>query len=164
MGIYTVTGKLLENIQPKPYYNELLFVFTFSTNSYKVAVDTNGCILDIYRSIGEENPLIATWLQIMSNEPTNFEPIDEVLSIDTPKCFCEIFLLLASKIAGAKRLITNSIQDLSLYEFNGEKVVKYNDIDIKIYDKDDALNEFRQNMSQFHSGSGDNVAGNKIEY
>ena len=164
MSIYTVTGKLLENIiQPKPYFNELLLVFTLSTNSYKVAVDPNGKILDIYHSIAEENPLIATWIQIMANEPSNFEPIEQI-DLANPKCMCEIFLLLASKVAGTKRLITHSIQDLSHYVIKGSRFVEYENLDIKFYDKDDALNEFRQNMSQFHNGSGDNVRGNKTEY
>lgn len=160
MGVIAVTGKTLENIEPKPYFNEMLLVFTQSTNSYKVAIDTEGTIVDLYNSIAESNDLIATWLHLMAISPSNFEPIDKI-ELAKPKCECEIYILLASKIAGEKRLITNSIQDLKLYQFKGSKIIDYDSIDIRVYDKDDALNELRNNMTQKHSGSGDNVAGNK---
>ena len=164
MATFTVTDILLENlVNPKPYYNEFLMAFTLSTNSHKVAVDSKGIILDRYGKIADKNGLISHWIHIMAHAPSNFDPIDEI-TLESEKCRSEIYLHLSSKIVGLKRLITSSRQDLKIYPFKGTHYVDYNGEDIKVYDRDEALVEFRKEHQQNHSGGGDNVGGNKTEY
>lgn len=164
MSVYVVSSELLRNIdQPKPYFNELLIVFTFSTNPLKVGVDTRGKILDEYAEIASNNPLVATWIQIMSNQPQNFEPICEI-SDENLTCRTELYIRLTKEVVGSKRLIVSTKQELRGFNFNGGRVCEYEGIDLLILDKDEALLEVHKALSQNHTGSGDNVAGNKKEY
>ena len=164
MSVYAVSSELLRNIkEPKPYFNELLIVFTFSTNPLKVGVDTGGKILDEYAEIASKNPLVATWIQIMSNQPENFEPICEISDLDL-KCRTELYIKLAKEVVGSKRLIVSTKQELRGFNFNGGKICEYEGIELLVLDKDEALLEVHKIISQSHTGAGDNVAGNKKEY
>jgi len=161
MATYTVTDMFLEHIdKPKPYYNNILLIFSIDSNTHKIAVDSEGLILDRYNKIAEENHLIAHWIHLMSHHPTYFESI-EIVKSPEDKCSNEIYLNLASNIVGNPKLICNSKQDLKLYKFNGSNYVSYDKVNIKIYDKDEAIHELSNKFGQTHSGEGDNVGGNK---
>lgn len=75
MGVYVILPCLLEKITAKIYLTEILFQFPHQ-NSLKVGIDSQNRIVEKYSEIAQNNPAIASWLQIMSYEPTSFERID----------------------------------------------------------------------------------------
>lgn len=161
-NIFALSSSILKDIKPKPYYNNILMIFT-QDNPLKIAVDSDGLAIDNYTLIAEESEdeLISTWLTLMIHDPSNFEPIGKVSSLN---CDCEIefYLRISIEIFGESRIILASKQECKNYEILTGNLVRYNDSNIVIYDKDESLQIIKQIITQSHTGSGDNIFGNKI--
>ena len=163
MSVYVIAETFLEEVkEPKPYFNNVLLLFAIE-NALKVGIDTQGVIIDRYNAVGENIPLIAHWIQIMSHYPSYFEPIDKI-DLQSESCRNEIYLNIASQMVEKSKLVCFSKQNLKAYKFLSSSYIDYDGIPVKVLDKDEAIQELKSVTSQGHSGSGDNVGGNKITY
>lgn len=140
MGCYTLSHCVLVNLDSgKKYITDLLMVFTQEKNSFKVALDKSHRIIDLYEEAGQNNQIVATWLQLMSYMPTNFE----IINIDTSsaKNEEELFLSVCSSIKSQNKLIIYSHERWQHFKYNSERVIYYNNIPILIFDRDEAIHE-----------------------
>jgi hypothetical protein len=112
-------------------------------NDLKVGVDNEMKILDKYTEIAQERPGIASWLQLMSFEPSIFEAITSVsedVSIDT----VDFYLNVCKGVVNQHKLIIHSLQTLSGHEFVDEGSVNFAGENIQIFDRDSAIGELVQ--------------------
>lgn len=132
---------LLKEIKDKVYLTEVLVPFT-QQNKLKVGIDTKNKIVNKYAEIAQNNPGIASWLHLMSYEPTSFERIntpDNKLSAD----LVEFYLNVCKHVAQQKKVIVYSHQTLSDYTFIDENVIEYDGCSVNVYDRDDAIKELK---------------------
>lgn len=140
MATYVISSCFLENIDSKIYYTEILLAFT-QQNSLKVGIDFDGIILKIYEEIASQNPGIAYWLWFMSIKPSSFEYITHIKdsSLKSP----EIFLYLCKFVVNDKKIIAFSHQTYKDFNYVSESEINYQDVIIKVFDKDEALEELK---------------------
>lgn len=142
MSIFIVCSCFLENINSKNYLTEVLLKFT-QQNNLRVGIDTEKKLIDIYSKIAESKPEVASWLTLMSYEPTSFEEIVNISEDISDEI--EMFLFVCKSVINKNCIIVNTIQKFVSYEFIEEKKMKYKDKIICILEKDDAVEEFRTN-------------------
>lgn len=140
MSIFVVSSCFLENLNSKIYLTEVLLKFT-QMNSLRVGIDTEKKLIDIYSQIAENKPEVASWLALMSYEPTSFEEIIKIDPSISDKT--EMFLFVCKSIVDNNSMIVNSIQRFHNFETLGNKKIKYMDKIISILERDDAVEEFR---------------------
>lgn len=140
MGVYVILPCLLEKITAKIYLTEILFQFP-QQNSLKVGIDSQNKIVEKYSEIAQNNPAIASWLQIMSYEPTSFERIDIPGDYDDFNQV-DLYLKVCKHVAQQKKAIVFSHQTLSMFKYINNEIY-YEDCNIIIYDKDEAIKELK---------------------
>lgn len=148
MAAYTLSKCILENINAgKKYITDLLFVFTRDANPHKVVIDSKNVIIDIYTQVAGSNEFIATWLQLMSHQPSNFEPINVDLS--TVSNDEEIFLKVCCETRSQQKLIVFTHEGWKNYNYHSDGVIFYNNKYISILDRDEAI----QDLNSMNTGS-----------
>ena len=97
MICYTLSSCVLKNIDPKDKLTIVNFLMYFpqDANPYKLVVDREGRILDIYHQIAASNPGLAYWLTLMSDYPKSWEVIDTINACNGLPEY-EVFLYICS--------------------------------------------------------------------
>lgn len=159
MSIYIISSCFLRNVTSKIHITEVLLKFT-QLNEYKVGIDTQKKIIDIYSEVAENKPEVAYWLQLMSHEPTSFEEICEL----RPDIIIEIekYLFLAKSIVNKKNLIVYSYQSLDGFKFSESNKLEYEESMINVFDRDSAINEFSDTQAILIKNSIIATNGSKI--
>ena len=163
MAVYTISPDFLEKIEDdeRRYLSDILFVFSNGTNTYKVAQDRDGKILDAYKSIRNNADTIKKWIDFMSLSPSKFEKIDvDITSIDSDE---EKAIKLCKETKGLSKIIVYSIQNITVCECNDNKI-QYEGKLLTVLDRDEAKEELNKkegntNINIAHS----QVAGGNIE-
>lgn len=140
MSVYVLSTCFLKDLNSKVYLTEVLLEFT-KLNSYRLGIDKDKFIIDMYHEVAKERAEIASWLTIMSFEPSAFEEIirvDEALK-DTK----EIFLAVCKCVVSQRKLIVHTVQNYCDCCFKDNKIIEYDGVNIEIIEKDDAIEEFR---------------------
>lgn len=139
MSVYTVTADLLRNLHAKEgsaiYIADVLFVFTNTLSSHKVAKDKYGESIKNYNQINDDT--IKTWLDLMSYQPSQFEEIDvDVRGYDEK----HVFLKICKETMSENKIIFYSKQSIygcdcqsNLIEYEGKKLT--------VMDRDDVRRE-----------------------
>jgi hypothetical protein len=140
MACYTLSNCILKNlVAGKKYITDLLMVFTQEANPFKVALDKSNCIMDLYENIGETNVHVASWLSLMSYQPSNFEIINiDVSSVSNTE---ELFLKVCSSTKIQQKLIVHSHEGWQNFSYHDEKVIVYDNKPIRVFDRDEAIHE-----------------------
>lgn len=154
MAVYTLSKCILENINAgKKYVTDLLYVFTMDSNPHKVTVDSQNIVLDIYAQLARSNEFIATWLQLMSHQPSNFEPINvDLSSVSNDE---EVFLKLCCETKSQQKIIVFTHEGWKFYNYHSDRVIYYNDKFIYVLDRDEAIQDLNSvatvNITAFNS-------------
>lgn len=112
-------------------FSDILFPLSNAQYPHiKMAVDCNNIIIDRYKEVLNNSfrDVFQSWLTLMSNNKmTSFAIINVDLNPVDKKEYC---LKLASSIKGEKKLIVNSLQEVSFIvgpddytEYNGERIL-----------------------------------------
>jgi hypothetical protein len=137
MVVYTISPDLLRNIEKEEgiYFTDILFVFSHKNNAFKAAKDKNGSVIDSYSAIEKNKEIIATWLHLMTCQPSTFEPID----VDLTNITCEEtkFMKVCKETKNQNKLILYTQQNLMKHKCLNSIVV-FEDTAIKILDRDEA--------------------------
>jgi hypothetical protein len=124
---------------------DLLMVFAQQTNPYKVALDKSDRIIGVYAKISESNEFAATWLNLMTMKPSSFERItvetDDVANME------ELFLRVCSSTKSQQKLIVHSHENWKHYRYDQPTIIIYRDIQVRVYDRDEAIIELNRNDS-----------------
>lgn len=138
MICYTLSDCILENIgdQPSILYTDLLSVFINRHSKHKLAIDSQGKILDIYLSF--KSMLVEAWLQQMAFTPSNWERINIDIPHSQHLSKYEIFKLVCSQTAD-KLLIVYSHNGWTKNEYTHERCINYRDHELRILDRDEAI-------------------------
>lgn len=136
MAIFTLSKDLLENIEHKTHYCDILFVFV-QTNPFKIAIDKSNKILDIYSDLASNNSSIKAWLDLMSYEPSSYEKIDVDLTNETDHK--ELFIKVCRATSNQKKIIIYSHQNWNEYKYTGQNTVIYDSCTIDMIDRDEAI-------------------------
>lgn len=143
MNNYAISSCLVEKtIENKKIITGILNKIADDETPYKVVVDKGGIILDIYERIANNNNVhIASWLRVLTRHPKQIEYLDVKLEPDQSDIIK--FLETASKIRNEKKLIvySHSFIPENFKYMEGNKV-RYNDDVIKVYDSNEAMQEF----------------------
>ncbi|SMD44203.1 hypothetical protein SAMN00777080_2821 [Aquiflexum balticum DSM 16537] len=160
MAAYTLSKCILENINAgKKYITDLLFVFTRDSNPHKVTVDSQNIILDIYTQLAKSNEFIATWLQLMSHQPSNFEPINvDLSSVSNDE---EIFLKVCCETKSQQKIIVFTHEGWKYYNYHSDKVIHYNNKFIYVLDRDEAIQDLNFVNSANITAFGSIIAANQ---
>jgi hypothetical protein len=143
MVVYTISPDLLRNIEKEEgiYFTDILFVFTHKNNAFKAAKDKNGSVIDTYTAIDKNQEIIATWLHLMTCQPTTFESID----IDLTDIVCEEtkFMKVCKATKNQNKLIIYTQQNLTKHNCVNS-IVEFEETVIKILDRDEAKLELAE--------------------
>lgn len=132
---------LLKEIKEKVYLTEVLIPFT-QLNDLKVGIDTKNKIISKYLQIGQNNPGIASWINLMSYEPSSFEKI-KVPDNDLNADLAELYLLVCKCVVQQKKVIVYSHQTLCDFTFIERNTIEYNGCKVEVYDRDEAIEELK---------------------
>lgn len=148
---------MLEEIElDKRYIADILMVFPQS-NPFKVALDKDQIIIEIYENLGQKNEFVALWLSLMSQKPSSFETINvETKDIQNVE---EIFLKVCSSTKSQQKLIVYSKETLSLYDFIDSNQIDYKGKKIIVYDRDDAIIELKETTESTILNIKDSIVG-----
>ena len=149
MSIYIVSECFLNSVKNRMHYAGVLYKFLDDNSPYKIAVDNGGVVFGIYERCAENNDIIKSWLDLISEEPVRYEQIS--LSIQDYE-LQEVFLKLASCVNIQNVIIVYSYQastSLCGYVCDQECCVDYQGVRIRVLDKDAARIEL--------SGGGGNI-------
>lgn len=135
---YTIYPDLMRNLDEDDlyYYRNLLILFTQGV--HKVAIDSEGVVIDIYHGIKNNREMIHSWLRLMSYKPSRFETI--------PVCISGIndeekkFLALCKSTNGQKKMIVGNLQTLQC-SLDCDNCTVVDNVKVQLLDKDDAVNE-----------------------
>jgi len=139
MGIYVIAPCLLKGIREKLYLTEVLIPFT-QQNSLKIGIDSQNKILNKYSEIGQMNPGIASWLHLMSYEPSSFEKIDIPNELSDPEDL-KFYLKVCKCVVQQKKLIVFSHQSLDGYPFQEGNLIEFEGTHLFVFDRDEAIVE-----------------------
>lgn len=163
MPVYTISPDFLENIKDddKRYLSDILFIFSNRTNAYKVARDTQGHIIDIYKSIKTNPDIIKTWLELMSYPPSKFEKINvDIRDIDSDE---EKAIKLCKETKNSNKMIVYSIENIQLFECNNNQI-QYEGKSLIVLDRDEAEIELnRKDEGRIININHSQIAGGSIE-
>ncbi|MCC9073699.1 hypothetical protein LNQ49_19140 [Flavobacterium sp. F-65] len=149
MSLYTISPDFLSSINKdeQAYLSNILFVFSNKNNTFKVTKDRNSDIISIYQAIQQNADIIKTWLECMSFSPNTFEKID--VDISNIACMETKFIKVCKETKANNNLIVYSTQNIS--KFNClDKIIDYEGVNIKIFDRDDANLELNQNINNVY--------------
>jgi hypothetical protein len=146
MASYTLSNCILNNIElDKKYITDVLMVFTQQSNPFKVALDKGDKILGLYETVAQKNEFAAYWLSLMSMKPSSFESIDIETNDDVNEE--EIFLKVCSSTKSQQKLIVMSHESWQYYRYDSPKVITYNNIPVRVFDRDEAISELNPTNS-----------------
>lgn len=157
MASYTLSNCILMNLDAgKKYITDLLMVFTQESNPFKVALDKSDRIMNMYEKEGNKNEYVASWLSLMSYQPSNFETIN----IDTNAASNdeEVFLSVCSQTKSQQKLIVHSHEGWQNYNYNANKIIVYNNKPIHVFDRDEAIHELNPGTSSSITAFGSVIA------
>lgn len=140
MSSFTICDSLLEHSslpENVDFYCDVLFKFTQS-NRYKVCIDNNSLIQDRYIDICKDKENLRFWLQIMLSRKRKFEIIQ--ISKKGFSSHQELYIEVASKTFGSKKLVTSSKQNYIAYE---KTITKNN---IELLDNEEIKEVFSTNL------------------
>lgn len=141
MICYTLSSCVLKNIDHRDKLTIVNFLMYFpqDANPYKLVVDREGRILDIYHQIAASNPGLANWLTLMSDYPKSWEVID---TLNTCNGLSEndLFLYICS-VTDDKKLIVHNHHGWTRDLYIKHRIINYNDTEIKVYDRDEVAKE-----------------------
>jgi hypothetical protein len=158
MSCYTIKTSVLEKSLEKRYVANILYVFV-QDNSYKIAVDSKGKVLDLYRKLIEDGSyIVSDWIKYLTEKPVSIESIE--VALDNIQCIEELFLMLCSKTKGGSKMIIDSHQEWKKYCYNSENIIEFENVPIKIFDKEEAIEELR-NKGTFINASNSLIAVNQ---
>ena len=136
--VFTISLDLLENIDKSEigYYYKILYQFPNEFNSFKVAKDKDGEIFNIYQNVTNNPEYIKVWLDFMANSSSSsFEKIN--VSIKDEDTDENKLKKLCSNVRGDKKMIVYSLQNIS-EPIDTDNQVEYNNVKIKLLDRDEA--------------------------
>lgn len=140
MGVYTISPDLLRNIEKDEgvYFTDILFVFTQRANTFKIAKDRKGEVINCYQAIKTNGEIIKTWLDLMSFNPSPFEAID----IDLSGIDCEEtkFIKICKETRSQNKLITYTHQNIKKHMCESG-VITFESTAITVLDRDEARQE-----------------------
>lgn len=141
MICYTLSSCVLKNIDPTDKLTIVNFLMYFpqDANPYKLVVDRDGKILDIYHQIAASNPGLAYWLTLMSDYPKSWEVIDTINECNglTEN---EVFLYICS-VTDDKKLIVHNHHGWTRDLYIKNRTINYNNTEINVYDRDEVSKE-----------------------
>ncbi len=150
MSVYTISPDLLRNIEKgeESYLRDILFIFTYGKNPFKVSNDKFGEVINSYLSVERNQEIIKTWLDLMSYKPSPFEYIN----VDLRNIDCEEtkFLKLCKETKSQNKLIVYTTQNINKYTCEN-KIVFFESKAIYILDRDEATIEL-EHLSTSNSG------------
>lgn len=136
MPTFTLSKDLLENLEHKIHYCDILFVLVQS-NPFKIAIDKSNQILDVYSDLASKNNSIKTWLDFMANEPSSYEKIDVELPAGLDHK--ELFLKVCKATVNQKNLLIYSHQNWKNYNYTKQNQIEYDSCAINMIDRDEAI-------------------------
>lgn len=134
---YTIYPDIMRCQEESLYYFRNLLML-FAVGVHKVAVDSDGTVLDIYGNINSNRELIHTWLSLMSYKPSRFVAIPVCVSNIADEE--QLFLTLCKSTNGQKKMIVGDIQNLQCNLDCNNCTIVDGEI-VQIIDKDDAVSE-----------------------
>lgn len=134
--IFTISPDFLENIEEgeEHYYTSILFQLANKMSPFKVAVDSEMLVLDIYRNVNKHPEIIRSWLDHMSYS-SSFERISVDLSNEENDD--NMLMKLCIAVNGNKQMIVYSIQNIPI-EVDCNNCIEFQGKQIKLLDKDEA--------------------------
>lgn len=142
MSLYTLSDTLLRDISDHPkYITEILHRFTTDANPHKIVVDKTNVILQIYSEYCT-NPHIYSWFDLLT-KTTGI--IKKDICIPTGISREEIYLYVCSSLSSDRRIIVSSKEDIQCIPYKTNDIVVYNNSDINVLDRDDAVLELQYN-------------------
>lgn len=148
MGVYIITSCLLEQIKEKIYLTEILLPFT-QQNNLRVGIDKENRIIDKYLQIAQNNPGIASWLNLMSYEPESFERISIPEKYPNVDCI-ELYLKVCKHFVQQNKVIVYTHQSLKDFKFIESNIIEYEGARLNVYDRDEAISELKPVASNTH--------------
>lgn len=142
MGVYILTPCLLENIENKRYLTEVLYKFIHE-NLLKVGLDSCNKIIEKYYKIASVDPGIASWLAVMSYNPSAFEKVN-IPSGYPDADDIELYVKVSTHVLPQKRIIVKSHQTLCNFNYTDGNYIEYGGHKIKIFDRDEAIEELSE--------------------
>jgi hypothetical protein len=143
MICYTLSDCVLKNLsadtQKKKIITTLLGVFSQENKPHKVVIDRTGKIIDIYNTYIDSEAGVFYWLQIMSDNPSSWEPVD-VDNIEQATTNEDVFLLICSQTAD-KLLIVYSHNGWTKNMYSCKGNITHNNTTIKVLDREEAINQ-----------------------
>ncbi len=136
--IYAINSCFLRNVKLKKYVTEVLIKFA-QENSLRVGIDQDMKAIDIYRDIAQENPIVASWLTLMSFEPNSFQIVAKITEPITSET--QFFLAICKSIVNNKCLIVDTIQNFNDFNIFEKCKLEYCGTTIRLIEKDDAVEE-----------------------
>lgn len=160
MNNYALSCCLLkESKKDKKIVTGILHKISDDSTPFKVVVDRSGIIIDLYEKIANDNNVhVASWLRILTLNPTQIEFLD--IKLDPNESEIINFLETASKIRNNKKLIVYSHNSLpENISYNDNNSVEYKNNFIKVLNNNEAMNELTNtnkstiihNENNFHS-------------
>lgn len=162
MATYTLSLNFFENLQQDEisYIGDIIYCFTNSMNTAKIAVDKDNVILEKYKEINKFPEFINSWLNFISFKSS---ACVERCNIDISAIHDsdEMCLALCGAINGCRKLIVYSASSFSKnIDENG--CIEYNGTNISVIDKDEATIEINKHVNNIYI-SNSIVAGNNVE-
>lgn len=150
MAIYTLSLDYVRGgICNTNHLHNVFLKFCNPTSVHKAAIDKSKILLSKYIDASANNVDLQTWLDWMCRtQETHFEIVDVIIPSDISDE--EMWLKVAASTKPNNKLIVNSHQCWNNFNYqNGHSVIKYNNIDVHVLDKDEAykeLNKKNENM------------------
>lgn len=161
MAVYTVSPCLMRHNGDNDlrYIRDVLFMFV--NREHKVAIDNNGCVLDIYNNIPDHDGIIHAWLNLMGYKPTRFESVLVDLSLLQNEE--DKFLTLCKDTKGQHKMIVYSIQNLQC-KVDKRNCTSKDGIIIELFDRDGAVDELHARVTVNNFNLNDSIiAGGNVK-
>jgi hypothetical protein len=161
VSCYTLSNCFLNNLgSGTRYVTEILFKFAQESNAFKISIDNNGKVLELYRECAQSNSLVAEWVKLMGVVPVGFEMVD--VNIPDSLSSEEIFLKVCSHSGGQKKLIIHTHQSWQNFSYHMEdnlKIILYDNNSVLVLDRDEAVDELRTSNSITNNTINNSVVG-----
>ena len=147
MNDYVVSSCLVQRANEPQISTGVLFKILDQTNTYRVVVDQEGKIFDIYNKLVNEKNLheLSVWIKylaILNDEKVFRFPI----SLGNYQNEIYLFLELVSVIRNEKKIIVNNHNSIppEIKYILGKNEIVYNDHNILVYNSIEAINELKK--------------------
>jgi hypothetical protein len=142
MAIYTLSLDYINGgICNANHLHNVFLKFCNPSSEHKAAIDNSKTLLTKYIEASANNVDLQTWLDWMCRtQETHFE----IVNVNIPSNISdeEMWLKVASATKPNSKLIVNTHQCWRNFNYlNGHSIIKYNNIDVHVLDKDEAYKE-----------------------